>query len=258
LQLKLPEKANQVNAYSSMAPIYDYLMRHVDYERWFRYVDNLLVSFAHNPEAILEIACGTGVFLEKFAGRNCRLLGMDMSFDMLKVARQRLSGLREDFLLWNGDMRAFALHAKVDVAICLYDSINYCLTENDFQRTLHCVHRNLQWNGVFIFDVCTRSTCKNYFRKYYEKDVCNGIDYVRKGSYNDKNKWQINEFWVAARQGMSDTFFERHVQKIYRLNSIKEMILQKNKWKILGIYHNFTRRPGTEKSYRVHFVLRKN
>lgn len=258
MQSRLSNNAEQVSVYSRIAPVYDHIMRHVNYQRWFLYIESLLESFAQNPKSILEIACGTGIMLEKFAGRKCRLLGMDKSFDMLKVARQRMTGIHDDFFLWNGDMRAFALHVKVDAVICLYDSINYCLTESDLLRALHCVHHSLQSDGVFIFDVCTRRTCKNYFRSHYERDVFEGFDYVRKGRYDDKNNWQINEFWVTAREEETQTYFERHVQNIYQLRKIKKLILQNNEWKILGIYNNFTRRPGTERAYRVHFVLRKN
>ncbi|MFQ5629827.1 MAG: class I SAM-dependent DNA methyltransferase [bacterium] len=257
MRSKLPEKIEPASTYSKIAPVYDHLMRHVNYRQWFRYIESLVQTYRPNAQTILELACGTGIMLEKFTKRKRLLLGVDNSLEMLKAAQKRLAGTHSNFFLCCGDMSAFAIRSDVDVAICLYDSINYCLTESEFQAALESVHRSLRQDGLFIFDVCTRRTCKNYFRALYEKDTFDGIDYIRKGRYDNKNDWQINEFWLTNRCGNGETFFERHIQKIYLLKTIKKFLLQNNKWKILGIYHNFTRRPGTERSFRVHFVVRK-
>ena len=41
----------------------------------------------------LELGCGTGIFLEKLAASGARILGLDLSADLLQRARARLAGL---------------------------------------------------------------------------------------------------------------------------------------------------------------------
>ncbi|MCA9742617.1 class I SAM-dependent methyltransferase [candidate division KSB1 bacterium] len=253
---KSQESVKHVSVYSHIAPLYDYMMRHVNYVQWYRYIDSLLNAYAPNPRSLLELACGTGKMLEKFAGQVPVLMGLDRSFEMLQGARQRLSGKCDHLLLWNGDMRQFAIQIEVQVVLCLYDSINYCMSEDELTATLDSVNVCLQDGGVFIFDICTRRTCKNYFRSLHEVDTFAGTEFVRRGRYDDKNDWQINEFWLNQQETGSQ-YFERHVQKIYSLRAVKKSITRSQKWDILGVYNNFTRRPGSERSFRVHFVLQK-
>lgn len=254
---KLPENAEQIGAYSRIAPLYDYIMRHVNYVQWYRYVDALLNAYAPNPRSLLELACGTGKILEKFAGQVPVLLGLDRSLSMLQGAKYRLAGKGEHLLLWNGDMRQFAIRHEVDAALCLYDSINYCMTIEELTAALACVHRSLRPGGIFIFDICTRRTCKNYFRSLHEVDTFADTDFVRKSRYDDKNDRQINEFWLRPRFGARTTYFERHVQKIYSVRTVRKLLLRTGLWEIIGVYHNFTRKAGSERSFRVHYVLKK-
>jgi ubiquinone/menaquinone biosynthesis C-methylase UbiE len=47
---------------------------------------------------VLEIGCGTGIFLEKVAPSGARLVGLDLSEDLLAKARARLAGAPNDVL----------------------------------------------------------------------------------------------------------------------------------------------------------------
>jgi ubiquinone/menaquinone biosynthesis C-methylase UbiE len=43
-----------------------------------------------NPQSLLDVGVGTGVFAEAFAGRGLRVAGVDVNFDMLAEARKFL------------------------------------------------------------------------------------------------------------------------------------------------------------------------
>lgn len=257
MPLPWPKKATPAEAYSKIATVYDYLMRHVNYPRWFAYLDsftNLLVTL---KPTVLEAACGTGIMLAQFKAAGFRVLGFDRSRAMLHQARKRL-GCTAEVALWVGDLRAPSVIAQADLGLCLYDSINYCLTEADLKEAFRNLYAAVKPDGLFIFDVVTRKNCRENFRNYYEHDTFEGCDFIRQSHYDATTDTQINEFHITMTgSGRGPTYYERHVQKIYELAYLRS-ILEQFPWELIGVYDNFSRRAATEKADRAHFVLRKS
>lgn len=251
------EKSKQSVPYEKIAVIYDFLMRHVDYEGWHKFVLHHLQARAPQAQSLLEMACGTGMLLRKFSTNGYRLHGFDRSPAMLHVAQRRLAEASTSVTLWAGDMRQFSLQQPVDAVICLYDSVNYCLTEDELAATFASVWHCLSAGGIFIFDVCTLRNCRYNFSNYYEKDFYRNISYIRQSHFEPERQVQINEFWLTVNDETETTYFECHTQKIYPLLQIQDVLQHSARWTLLGMYDNFSQRPGTEKSDRVHFVVRK-
>ncbi len=250
------KKEYKVPCYSQIAPFYDYLMRHVNYARWYEYLTALFNMHLLHHESILEIACGTGILLEKFSLDGWKVYGFDYSRQMAQRARRRLQKVENDPAIWVGDMRQFALSHPVDAVICLYDSINYCLDEDELLRALACIYNALSPGGLLIFDAVTVRNCKKNFQNFYEKDEFGDIEYIRQSHFEAKTRSQINEFFITVHENGSRRFYEQHVQHIFPIATF-ENLLKKFQWEIIGIFDNFSRRPGSEKSDRVHFVVRK-
>ena len=75
-------------AYSDFAFVYDGLMSDVDYSARTEYILKLFKKFGEQPTLLLDLACGTGGFSKEFAKRGIEVIGVDMSEDMLSVARE--------------------------------------------------------------------------------------------------------------------------------------------------------------------------
>ena len=71
-----------MSAYTALAGSYDALTRDVDYERRARYLSRLLA--VRPGSVILDLACGTGTLTEIFARAGHRMVGVDLSADMLR------------------------------------------------------------------------------------------------------------------------------------------------------------------------------
>ena len=78
-----------MDTYTEFSTVYDYLLKHVDYEYWYKYIRSLMSKYTESHERILEIGCGTGKFGAKFSRDNSIVYGMDKSMDMLQVAKAR-------------------------------------------------------------------------------------------------------------------------------------------------------------------------
>jgi ubiquinone/menaquinone biosynthesis C-methylase UbiE len=120
-----------------------------------RILPTVLERFGVWPMKILDLACGEGTFAVAMANMGLRVTGVDLSPDMLEIARQRAAteGVRVRFL--HQDMRFLRLRGRFDLVTCWFDSLNYLLEIDDLSRAFAGVSRVLDDNGVFVFDVNT-------------------------------------------------------------------------------------------------------
>lgn len=140
--------------FSRFARFYDrFMQRYVDYPGWVNYVLRIFRRFQVAPRVVLDLACGTGIPAMLLAERGYRVVGIDRSRAMLEVLLEKRGNLPIEVLC--ADIRNFTLSEPVDAAICLYDSINYLLTEEDLLRCFECVQRALGNKGIFVFDMNT-------------------------------------------------------------------------------------------------------
>ncbi|KAA3655933.1 MAG: class I SAM-dependent methyltransferase [Calditrichaeota bacterium] len=248
----------EVDNYEVVASFYDYLMRHVQYRRWYRFVVNVLKRHNLHEGKLLEMACGTGNMLMHFAKAGWQCVGVDKSQAMLNVAAAKLADNKNRVELICGDMRDQRIYGNFSAVICLYDSINYCMGESALHDALQNMINNLDSGGVFIFDICTINNCRQNFHNYSEKEVFQNKEYTRKATFDPFTHQQINEFWINTIPAEHVVLHERHVQQIFRISQVDEIVKDIGSCEIAGIYENYTRRPGSEKSDRVHFIIIKS
>ena len=106
----------------------------------------------YNPTAasLLELGCGTGAVLSGLSAVGS-LTGMDISPNMLDIARERLPGAH--FI--PGDISSFDLGRRFDVIVCTYDVLNHLAEFNRWIACFACTRKHLAEGGLFIFDVNT-------------------------------------------------------------------------------------------------------
>jgi len=98
---------------------------------------------------VLDIACGTGKFLQEMSARGWKVAGVDYSAQMVNLARARLGG-ETQFVI--ADMSDFAVTGKFDVATSWLDSLTYLRTNKDIIRHFHCVAKALKDGGIYLLD----------------------------------------------------------------------------------------------------------
>ncbi len=264
-------RAAEVEPYSCVAEFYDHLMRHVNYPRWADYV-MALFALADHPEStapaqrgsgrrvshVLELACGTGQLLTELARSGYQAYGCDRAQAMVAAARRRLLQHGLPASVWCADMRAVVTQIQVDAVLCLYDSINYCLQEEDLQHLFIGVGQLVRSGGLFIFDICTQHNCRRNFRDYVEKDATADFSYTRHAYYKPYQRLQYNEFIIVDEANRGRVLREKHLQRIYAIKEIRAQIAASGRWHEVACYSGMSRRPGTEKAERVHFVLKRN
>lgn len=105
---------------------------------------------------ILDIGAGTGRLSFPLSEAGHSVLGVDLSADMLAVAKKKLEGasdeVRSRLNFRQSDMRYLKLDQTYDLAIVPYRGFNFLLTEDDQSLFLRALHRHLSDTGRAVLD----------------------------------------------------------------------------------------------------------
>lgn len=135
--------------YKELAKYYDKISSQKNYEKEVDFIDKILRKYKIKGKKILDVACGTGNHAALLKRKGYQVLGIDVSAEMLRIARKKVSGVK--FLL--RDMKKLNLRKKFDVIICLYNTIHYNNNYNELESTLRSFNEHLKQGGVLIFDL---------------------------------------------------------------------------------------------------------
>ena len=141
--------------YEDFALVYDRFMDEKTYEEWCQFVVGRLKQDQITDGILLDLGCGTGSMTELLAKQGYDMIGVDLSDSMLDIAMEKRAQSGHNILYLQQDMREFVLYGTVRAVICLCDSLNYLLKEDDLLTTFKLVNNYLDPNGLFIFDFNT-------------------------------------------------------------------------------------------------------
>lgn len=134
--------------YERSVEVYDLLYSQMlDYEANAARLHALVQERTNGAATLLEVACGTGAYLEPFS-RNYRVTGVDLSPAMLERARRRLPATE----LVQADMEDFDLGRTFDVVVCLFSSIAYVRTPAGLRNTIAGFARHLAPDGLVVLE----------------------------------------------------------------------------------------------------------
>ncbi len=108
-------------------------------------------------QTILDLGCGPGRHMAALKRRGARVLGLDLSADLLREARRRGTD-REGGQLLRGDMRRLPLvDRSVDGVLSMFTSFGYFPRDAENWSVLDEVSRVLRPGGFYLFDFLNRS-----------------------------------------------------------------------------------------------------
>jgi SAM-dependent methyltransferase len=203
-----------------------FMVKYVDYKGWVDYVERVFRCFKVEPKTLLDLACGTGIPTLLLAKRGYRLTGVDRSEEMLAVLRSKQDGLAVATLA--ADIRDFSLAEPHDAAICLYDSINYLLTEDDLVRCFGCVRRALVPGGLFVFDMNTLFGLAEHWGTRTTVREAGGVYSVWQNSWDAEARVSTLHltFWEQPEPGkVGPKFEEIHQERAYEQVEVKRSLL---------------------------------
>lgn len=135
---------------------YDIFYEKKEYEEEVHNLEKLIKSYLPNSNTILDLGCGSGRHAIIFAEKGYTVDGLDLSPNMLELAKIRKNSLpkkaRDNIEFKLGDARNFNFDKKYDVILALFHVTSYLTTNDDILNMFKCVDRHLAPGGIFIFD----------------------------------------------------------------------------------------------------------
>lgn len=258
-----------MQAYTDFANVYDLFMDNVPYEEWADRITELIDKYgeitvpegdsalASEAQLMVDLGCGTGTLTRLLKKRGFDMIGVDLSYEMLEVARQK-SFDSSDILYLNQDMRELELYSTVGNVISVCDSINYLLTAEDLLETFRLVNNYLYPRGLFIFDF---NTVHKYRDVIGETTIAENRE---EGSFIWENYYyedeEINEYDLTIYFKNSDETYTRsqetHIQRGYDLNTMTELV-NKSGLQLVCAFDSDTNGEITENTERICMVARE-
>lgn len=265
-----------MQAYTGFAEVYDTFMDNVPYEEWSEYLVGLLREYGVKDGLILELGCGTGSITRRLFERGYNMIGIDLSEDMLEIAREKDMDAGysfDDILYLNQDMREFELYGTVSAVVSICDSMNYITEPEELKQVFRLVNNYLDPQGIFIFDMNTihkyrdilgettiaenREDCSFIWENYYhEKEAINQYDIT----IYKKTEIELEDEELETAQPYGRNLYERweetHYQRAYELEEIISLLTEAG-MEYVTAYDAMTRNAPTKDSERIYIIARE-
>jgi SAM-dependent methyltransferase len=250
-----------VSIYKEFAKVY----ASGDYPQFSKHMANilppLLNSLNAKPKSLLDVACGEGAFAIAMAQKGFAVTGIDLSSEMLTIAKMQEKQISQKVLFQKMDMRKLRLSSSFDLITCWFDSLNYLLTNKDLEVTFKGIYNHLNTGGYFIFDMNTiywLQTLADRYAVTIEKET-NDVFQVHRHTFDEETKiatfhliafLKENSHWIRR---VNETHFERG----YTLDEIR-LSLNKAGLTEIACYGNLEERlPFAKESKRIWFITKK-
>ena len=108
-----------MEAYSILAKYYDSLMKDFNYDAYTDFIKGYVKGEG------IDLCCGTGEMTIRLAKLKCKMIGMDLSQEMLNVARDKARKSFQNIIFIKANLKDFEAPHKMDFITCVCDGFNY-------------------------------------------------------------------------------------------------------------------------------------
>jgi ubiquinone/menaquinone biosynthesis C-methylase UbiE len=166
---------------------------------------------ARYGEPVLELACGSGRFTLPLANEGINITGMDISEEMLNMAKFKASNSGVSIRFLQGDMRNFNLGEKFNLIFISAQSLSHLHMREEIENCFSCVRRHVAEKGRFLIEIfnssvkmLARETGRRYAVGQYEDPTAGSQVFVTEEvSYDSAS--QVNYIqWYFRNEGSND------------------------------------------------------
>lgn len=194
-----------MNMYHALAAHYDSLVK--DDEATQAWVD--LIERSADFKHVVECACGSGEITLALARKGYTIEASDLSEDMINQAKQKPDADKVDWSVQN--MIDLKIKATPELMLCLCDSLNYILEDEQIIHLLQQAYELLSEQGTFIFDVHSLDRLDEFKEEFLEEGCLDGTNYEWSIQSDDDLIYQNFVFYDEA----ANAHYEQHIQRVY-------------------------------------------
>lgn len=246
-------------SYERFAYIYDYLMQDVPYDKWVSYVHHQIEKHGQSGSELLDIGCGTGELTIRLAKEGFHVTGVDLSEDMLFIAKQKAENEGQSISLFQQDMSELSGLGTFDLITIFCDSLNYVTSESSIQSTFRNVYEHLKDNGLFMFDVHSIFKVSQIFMNNtftYNDEKVSYIWDSFPGEYSNSVEHELTFFLKDETTQLYERFDELHIQRTYPILQLEQWLTQVG-FNVVDISADFTLSGPDDQSERIFLTCKK-
>jgi SAM-dependent methyltransferase len=133
---------------------YDVIYKDKDYKGETAFILKHLDKFSSRRSNLLSLGCGTCSYELLMAIKGYRIVGIDRSAEMLKVAAEKIkkAQLESKIKIYQKDVQKFEFEEKFDSAFAMFNIVGYQTKNEEFKAMLKNVNKVLKPGGIFMFD----------------------------------------------------------------------------------------------------------
>ncbi|MBP6962822.1 MAG: methyltransferase domain-containing protein [Armatimonadetes bacterium] len=245
-------------------------MAGVPYSEWISYVERILLRMGrqlrvqagaelhvHTIHRVLDLCCGTGTVSALLADLGCDVVGVDISSEMIEIARRKARDKGRNIEYRVGDASSFTVPGKFDLAVSFFDSLNYITEADQLQQAFYRVSEHLEPGGLFIFDMNTEFALAAGFFDQRSLVSNRPVTYDWKSVYDPATRiCRVSMSFRYRRGGEVSLIDLTHFQRAYDIGEVSGM-LRSAGFEVHAVYAGYSFRPATSTSDRVFFVAGK-
>lgn len=183
-------------------------------DQYLAFLKELLAVSGLKEARVLDLACGTGDLAIGLAEAGHKVLGIDLSPDMIAKANEKGTNL-DNLEFAVQDMASFKVKGKFSLVTCAFDSLNYLLEPGQVGKMFQLVVNHLEEDGLFVFDFNTPRLYKEHHNGIIERE-----GFTQSLDYQVENQLAITTFQFA------DNRKELHYQRPYIIREVQELLAQ--------------------------------
>jgi ubiquinone/menaquinone biosynthesis C-methylase UbiE len=190
-----------------------------DTEKEAAFIENVLKK----KGIVLDLCCGTGRHSLILSQHGWNMIGMDLSKNLLAIAKQEMKRRTTEFPLIRADMRYFPFRSKVFCAVInMFTSFGYLPSEKEDIKSLNEVQRVLKKNGLFLIDIVNKDYVTNMWK---ERDWAEFEPfYLLENRTLDIPKSMMLSEWTIIRKSTNEVRHVQHNLRLYSCQKLRKML----------------------------------
>jgi len=215
-----PEVQRYMNIFNDLGEEWEAIVKERDTQREARFIQSVLPK----KRLTLDLCCGTGRHSIILYRKGWTMTGLDLSKNLLAIAKRRMKRERAGFPLVRADMRFFPFRKQVfDTVICMFTSFGYLPSESEDMKSFREIRRTLQKNGKFVLDVANKDHVIKVFKEREWAEY--GPFYMlEKRSLDLGQTSRLMSQWTIIRKDTKEVKRLQHNVRLYTFQRLKQML----------------------------------
>jgi ubiquinone/menaquinone biosynthesis C-methylase UbiE len=213
------ESRSYLNIFNEMGEDWETIVNARDTQKESAFIQRVL----RKSLTILDLCCGTGrhsIILHK---RGLNIIGLDLSKNLLAIAKRNMKQERMEIPFVRADMRHLPFRNQVfDDVICMFTSFGYLPFESEDTKSFKEVRRTIRKNGKFLLDV---ANINHIIKIFKEKEWAEYEPfYMLEKRSLDLQQSRLTSQWTIIRKDTNEVRSLQHNVRLYSFNKLKQML----------------------------------